>query len=137
MSERAARMILNSLNSIFTNLKKNPKQMIIVISSAVLFALFVYIMFIFKPQIANLSAVRSSLGKVKADLKNARFDISKIGAMKGEIESYDRKIGQYEKTLPTEDGIPDLLESLSEMAKSANMRIVCIVPVDQKEPEAG
>lgn len=128
---------MNSLNSILTNLKKSPKQMAIVISSTVLFGLLVSIIFIFKPQVVNISGVRTSLGKLKVDLRNARSDISRIGVMKDEIESYDKKIDQYEKTLPTEDGIPGLLESLSEMAKSANMRIAGIVPVDHKGSGAG
>ncbi len=127
---------MKNLNSIFTNFKKNPKQMVMVMSSVVLIALLVYIIFIFNPQVVSISGIRSGLGKVNADLKSARSDIAKIGSMKGAIESYDRKIGLYEKTLPTEDGIPGLLESLSEMAKSANMRIAGIVPVDQKESES-
>jgi len=128
---------MNSLNNIFTNLKKNPKQMIIVISSAVLLSLFVCIVFVFKPQIVNISGVRARLSKINADLKGARSDIARIGVMKDTVDSYKKKIGLYEKTLPTEDGIPGLLESLSGMAKSANMRIAGIVPIIQKKPEAG
>ncbi len=130
-------MTLSSLNSIFANLKKDPKQMVIVISSVTLLTLFVCIVFIFKPQVVSISGVRTRLSKVNADLRSARSDIAKISTMKDVIASYDKKMGLYEKTLPTEDGIPGLLESLSEMAKSANMRIAGIVPIAQKGSEAG
>lgn len=130
-------MIPKDFNTLLADLKKDPKKMMIAISSAVLSAVLVYLIFIFMPQVAHISEVRSKLGKVDADLKSARSDIAKIGSMKEAIESYNKKIGQYEKTLPTEDGIPGLLESLSEMAKNANMRIAGIVPIEHKVPEAG
>ena len=55
--------------------------------------------------------------------------IAKIDAMRTDIASYDEKIGRYGDLLPTETGIPTLLESLSEMARSSGMRIVSIEPV--------
>ncbi|MFH1190557.1 MAG: type 4a pilus biogenesis protein PilO [Candidatus Omnitrophota bacterium] len=130
-------MIMGRLNSILTNFKKNPKQMVIVISSAVLLVLVVDLLLILQPQVARVSAVRSELGKVTADVKTALSDIARIDAMKQAVEAYNEKIIKYEKTLPTEEGIPGLLERLSEMAKNANMRIAGIMPIERKEPEAG
>lgn len=126
-------MILNSIIAIFTRLKKNPKQMMVVISVSGALALLFYFNFLLKPQFMSICSNRSKLNKVRADLKAARSDIAKIDSMRNTVEVYNKKLGQYEKTLPTEEGIPDLLESLSEMAKNANMRIAGIVPVDQKE----
>jgi type IV pilus assembly protein PilO len=134
MNERR-QMIPKNLSAMLANIRKDPKQMMVIISSAVIFVLFVYLAFILKPQVASISEVRGKLGKLNADLKTARSDIAKISSMKDAIESYNKKIGQYEKTLPTEDGISSLLESLSEMAKNANMRIAGIVPIERKESE--
>ncbi|MCX5677758.1 MAG: type 4a pilus biogenesis protein PilO [Candidatus Omnitrophica bacterium] len=127
------RTILNNIIAIFTNLKKSPKQMIIVISAGCAFALLLYFNFLLKPQVINISGIRSNLGKVSADLRAAKSDIAKINSMRSAVEAYNKKLDKYEKTLPTEEGIPDLLESLSEMAKSSNMRIAGIVPVDQQK----
>jgi len=122
----------NNIKTIFENLKKNQKQMAILIAAAVILALLAYFNFLLKPQVVKISGIRSELSKASSDLRTARADIAKIKSMKKAIEEYNTKIGQYEKTLPTEEGIPDLLESLSNMAKNANMRIAGIVPVDSK-----
>jgi Tfp pilus assembly protein PilO len=52
------------------------------------------------------------------------------------IASYDEKIGRYGDLLPTEEGIPTLLESLSEMARSSGMKIVSIEPVEERDNKA-
>jgi len=130
-------MILNDISALFTNLKKNPKQMMIVLSVAAGLTLLVYLNFLLMPQIVNVSATRSKFIKVKTDLRDAKSDIARIGSMKGIVESYNKKVSQYEKTLPTEEGIPGLLENLSEMAKGANMRISGIIPTDQREAKTG
>jgi len=126
-------MISNNITAIFTSLKENPKQMMVVISVATVFTLLLYFNFLLKPQVMSICSAISKLDKVSADLKAARSDIAKINSMRNTVEAYNKKLGQYEKTLPTEEGIPGLLESLSEMAKNANMRIDGIAPVDQKE----
>lgn len=126
-------MTLKSITAIFASLKRNPKQMLIAIFIAAVFAVLLYFNFLLKPQIINLSDTRSKLRKVSADLKSAKSDIAKIDSMKSAIETYNKKLDKYERTLPTEEGIPDLLESLSRMAESTNMRIAGIVPVEQKE----
>jgi type IV pilus assembly protein PilO len=130
------RTILNNIIAIFTNLKKNPKHMIIVISAGSVFAFLIYFNFLLKPQIVSISEIRGKLDKASADLKAAKSDIARIGSMRNTVEAYNKKLDKYEKTLPTEEGIPDLLEGLSEMAKNANMRIAGIVPIEKKEAKS-
>lgn len=127
---------MDKITAIFANLKKNPKHMLIAISASVVFAILLYFNFLLKPQIINLSDTGSKLRKADMDLKTARSDIANIGSMKNSIEAYNKKLDRYEKTLPTEEGIPDLLEGLSEMARDANMRIAGIVPIDQREAKS-
>lgn len=124
---------MNNIIAIFTRLKKNPKQMMVAVSAATVFALLLYFNFLLKPQVMSICSDRSKLSKVSADLGAARSDIAKISDMEKAVKAYSKKLGQYEKTLPTEEGIPGLLESLSEMAKNASMRIDGIVPAEQKE----
>jgi Tfp pilus assembly protein PilO len=125
----------NKISALIANVKKDPKQMMIAVS-AVVVALLLDLNFLLKPQVVDVLGSAGKLSKVSADLKDARSDVAKIGSMKKAVEAYKEKIGKYEKTLPGERGIPDLLESLSGMAKSANMRIAGIVPVALVEPAA-
>lgn len=127
---------MDNIRVIFERLKRNPKQMLIVISAAVAVALLVYFAFILKPQVIKISGIMGRLNKARADLKTAESDIAGIGSMNNAVEAFNKKIGKYEKTLPIEEGIPGLLESLSEMARKANMRIAGIVPVGTKELKA-
>src|SRR3989338_6461538 len=56
-------------------------------------------------------------------------DISMIEKYKSNIEAYKAKVERYEKTLPAEQEIPSLLETLSRMAKSSNIKISALTPV--------
>ncbi len=125
--------ILNDLKTRFNDIKNDPKKLIIAISAVVGIALLLYTLFVLKPQIVNIAETRGKLGKINADLKSARADIANMGTMKSAVEAYNKKMSDYDKALPSEDKIPALLESLSEMANSADMRIAGIVPVAAKE----
>ena len=124
------------LNKIFSDILKNQKQMLAIIAATVILALFLYITFVLSPQIIRIFGVSGQLAKARADLRDSESDIAKIGNMKAAIEAYKTKVGRYEKTLPTEEGIPSLLESLSEMAKNSNMNIAGIVPVQPSDTRA-
>ena len=124
------------LNKIFSDILKNQKQMLAIIAATVILALFLYITFVLSPQIVRIFGVSGQLAKARADLRDAESDIARIGNMKAAIEAYKTKVGRYEKTLPTEEGIPSLLESLSEMAKNSNMNIAGIVPVQPSDTRA-
>ena len=123
---------MKDINTILSDLKKSPKQMMIVVSVATVALVLAYGFFFLKPQITGIFAMMGRLVKVSADLRTAKSDISKIGSMKSDVDAYNKKVDQYEKTLPAEDGIPGLLESLSEMANKANVSIAGIVPLDKK-----
>lgn len=123
---------MNPIGAIFRNTGKNSKLMALVASAAVVFLLLLYVRFLLVPQISGISEARSKLRNDTSLLKVALGDVAKIGLMKGVIEKYDKKLERYEKMLPADEGISDLLESLSDMAKLANMSIVGIVPVEQK-----
>lgn len=127
-------MLRQSIDKIFSDISKNPKQMAALIITTALIILFVYFNFLLKPQFIKIAGITGKLNKVNMDIKNSRADIAKIDGMKKAVEAYNAKIGQYEQLLPTKEGVPAILESLSEMAKSANMRISGIVPIDQKDP---
>ena len=113
--------------------KKDPKKMLIVAGIGTVVALFVYFNMLLRPQVAGLFSTVGKMSKMKADLKKAETDIAKINEMKANLASYDAKIGRYGDLLPSETGIPALLESLADMARSSGMRIISIEPVEEKE----
>jgi Tfp pilus assembly protein PilO len=99
----------------------------------------VYFHLLLRPQAAGMFGAMARVNKMKADLKKAETDIARIGEMKASIASYDEKIGRYGDLLPTEEGIPALLESLADMARGSNMKIVSIIPAEDQEskPRSG
>lgn len=115
---------------------KKQQQMMILIVVIALVAVVAYINLALRPQAAGIGRVFTNLGKARDDLKSAEAVIAKTAEMKKAIEAYENKVGRYEKTLPTEHGLPMLLEDLSEMAKASNMKIVGIVPVATKDASA-
>lgn len=110
--------------------------MMMVISAATVVIVSAYCFFILKPQAMGIISVIGKLAKVSGDLRVATADISRIESMKKAVADYSKKVAQYERSLPTEEGIPALLEGLSDMANKANMRIVGITPIDKKENKA-
>jgi len=111
------------------DLKKNKKQVMIFVVLIFLISIFIYFKCCFGPQIARVSGLLSKVGKTNQDLKSAMSDISMIEKYKSNIEAYKAKVERYEKTLPAEQEIPSLLETLSRMAKSSNIKISALTPV--------
>lgn len=124
--------IQDQLRRSLDKLKRDPKQLVVVMSVAVVVGLLFYLIVILRPQLTAIADIRSKLGKARNELKSATNDIAMIPSMTSTVETYNKKIGTYDKTLPTEDGIPDFLASLSSMAKNCNMAILAIVPVESK-----
>jgi len=116
------------MKKLLAGMKMNEQQTAITIVVLTIIALIAYFNFALRPQAAGIARVFANTGKVRADLKNAEALIGKMEEMKNSVAAYDKKVGRYEKTLPTEHGLPGLLEDLSEMAKGSNMKIVGIVP---------
>jgi type IV pilus assembly protein PilO len=126
---------MNMMN-LLAELRKDQKKMVIIAALVTITALFAYFRLLFMPQVSGLFSTVTKVNKLKTELKNAAADISRISEMRAAIASYDEKIGRYGDLLPTETGIPTLLESLSEMARSSGMKIVSIVPVEDRENKA-
>lgn len=120
---------------------KNKTQMMVFALLVVVIIAVLFINFLLIPQVARLTDVFSKMGKMRSDLKSATDDIAKIEKFHKDIDSYKGKVERYEKMLPAEQEIPTLLENLSEMAKSSNIKILGITPavqnMDQKAQKNG
>jgi len=111
------------------DIQVSSKQMMLAMAGAGVACALLFVLFIVKPQAVKLTGSLSKMGKKSGEIESARKDIAKIKSLKDEIERYRDKVDQYEKKLPVEQEIPNLLENLSEMAKSSNITIVGITPV--------
>jgi len=108
--------------------RKNKSQMMILAALIAVIIAALFLNFLLIPQATRLADIFSKMGKIRSDLKAAMGDIDKIGQFNKDIASYRGKVERYEKMLPAEQEIPTLLENLSAMAKSSNIKIIGITP---------
>lgn len=118
-------------------LDKNKKRVIILIALAALFMVIVYFNFVLKPHITGCVSTVIKMNKLHSDLKHAEADIRNIGKYKSNLDAYREKVERYEKMLPAEQEVPNLLGSLSGMAKSSSVKIVGITPAVTKQAQKG
>lgn len=114
------------------DLKDKKKVMILGIILTV-GAIYIYLSFLLLPQISRVATAYGKANKLNSEVKVAEREMSEIDGLKKKVAQYHEKIESYERMLPAEQEIPKLLEDLSEMAKSANVKIVAITPVQAKQ----
>lgn len=117
------------MTDILGELKKNPKQTAILITLVSVIGLIAYINFVLLSQIRSVAAQITTAKKMRSELAAAEKDAAGVSLLEKEIFANKEKINKYEKMLPAEQEIPELLEELSGMAKAANVKIVAITPV--------
>jgi type IV pilus assembly protein PilO len=126
------RIDLKNINLKSVDLKDPKIQNLILMVLLGLIAVVLYMYFVFIPQVGrDVSLVGKTL-KMRSDLKAARALISEKDALKKQAAEYNDKIEIYEKKLPAQQEIPDLLENLSRMARNADITIIGITPVSLK-----
>lgn len=109
--------------------KKDQPKMMVLIALVAILILVLYSYLILGPQIERLTDVLERSGKIISELKMAELLISKKDEFNKYVESSREKVEYYEKRLPVEQEIPSLLENLSNMAKSSNIKIIGITPL--------
>ncbi|MFA6321031.1 MAG: type 4a pilus biogenesis protein PilO [Candidatus Omnitrophota bacterium] len=112
---------------------KDKKKVLILGAIVGVGAIYIYLSFILLPQIARVAVAYSKADKLNSEAKVAQREISEIEGLKKQVIKYRGKIESYESMLPAEQEIPKLLEGLSDMAKSANVKIVAITPIQSKQ----
>jgi type IV pilus assembly protein PilO len=109
---------------------RNPqmqKMLAIGIVSIIVSVLYLY--FVFMPQVSRAVILLVKVSRIKADLISAKSTSTDLEGLKKKLAEYNDKVEWYEKKLPAEQEIPNLLENLSDMAKGANIKITSIMPV--------
>jgi Tfp pilus assembly protein PilO len=112
---------------------KNKRQVALVACLIGALLLYLYVNFLLLPQISDVAAVYDRANKIRSGVKAAERNVAEIESLKKQVALYRGKIDSYERILPAEQGISKLLEDLSEMAKSANVKIVGITPLSSKQ----
>ncbi|MDO8525560.1 MAG: type 4a pilus biogenesis protein PilO [Candidatus Omnitrophota bacterium] len=112
---------------------KNTKQMMAITAVIILGGSYLYVNFIILPQARGVARAYDKVRKIRAEVKISERDISGIDSLKKQMEKYQSKIESYERMLPIEQEVPKLLEELSVMAKSSNVKIIGITPVQPKQ----
>lgn len=105
---------------------KTQTIILMVLLGVIIFVMYIY--FIFMPQVARDIDLIGKTIRMKGDLKEARSLISEKETLKKKAAEFNEKIEIYEKKLPVEQEIPNLLENLSKMAINANITIIGITP---------
>ena len=113
--------------------KDKKTQVMILAGLLSILAVIIYVTFILVPHIERVFDAVGQVSKAGADLKEAQDNVSNIPRFKANLATYMEKVDRYEKMLPAQQEIPTLLESLSGMAKSSNVKIIGIMPVVGKE----
>ena len=110
------------------DIKNDPRKLAAAIGAGFLVVFLIYFNFILRPQVAQVTSLVAKMNKTRVELKDAEATISEIPKFRKEIGLYEDKVTHYEKMLPAEREIPSLLENLSDMAKSSNVKIIGITP---------
>lgn len=118
------------------DIKNNPRQIIFLVAGVAIVAAYFYVKLLLLPQIAGATKSFNQANALRLEVKAAENDIAKTAKLKKEIAAYQSKIESYESMLPVEQEVPKLLESLSAMAKSSNVKIVGITPLALKQEES-
>jgi len=118
------------------DLKDKKTQVMILAGLLCVLALIIYVSYILAPQVERVFGAVGKVSKVGSDLKIAQDNIANIGKFKNNLAAYEEKVDRYEKMLPAQQEIPALLESLSDIAKNSNVKIVGIMPIVGKGDKA-
>lgn len=111
-------------------LKKAKKNEIIIYAIAASCIVFVGYYFLFlSPVISRFFSVFREVARAQSKLNDARLSINRVPKIKEEIEELRYRTNLYSNKLPKEEEFPVVLESLSDMAKNADVKITKILPV--------
>jgi len=120
------------LNNVKDTLKfgKDKKQTLLIGVAIFLAIMIAYGYIFFRPHAGELMALFSKLSNLKLELSSAKTDIATKPMLEKTKASLLSKIDYYEKQLPEQKEIPKILESLSEIAIGAGVKIIAIKPAE-------
>ncbi|MFH2138819.1 MAG: type 4a pilus biogenesis protein PilO [Candidatus Omnitrophota bacterium] len=92
-----------------------------------------YVMFVFMPLVSRLMKLSAEEKQIMNQLKNAETVFADKNKLTEEVENIKKKISYYEKRLPQEINVPEVLDSLIKMGKDSGVVFISIEPLDVDE----
>ncbi|MDD5680621.1 MAG: type 4a pilus biogenesis protein PilO [Candidatus Omnitrophica bacterium] len=118
-------------------LKKAKKNEIIVFTVLICGIILIgYVLLFFNPIISKLSDISRKVSKMQSDLNIASLSIESMPKMEKEVSGLKQKAIAYSNKLPREEEFPALLERLSAMAQTADVKITKIAPIKDADSTA-
>ena len=110
--------------------KKLSQKEQIFIAGVILIGIIVlfYYMFIFQPMLKKIIVYGQEEKKVNAQLQNANNFAADKERLSVEVENISKKIVFYEKRLPKETDIPQVLDELIKIGKNSKVTFISIEP---------
>lgn len=118
-------------------LDESKRKIFLVYGALILAAFAAYVMFLLKPAVANLCRAIPRMKVLKSDIKAVTDELPfKQNLLRKQAEQAKNLI-LYEKKLSKEKELPVLLESISKMARSSNVKILGITPLSELRKASG
>lgn len=114
-------------------LGKNKKETILLTILVVTVIISVYFHLMLRPTIQKLGIILPKVSLLEEELENAEFLIAKKDLISKEQAKLQLAMDEYRKMFPSEQEVPKLLKSLSDMAGKSNMKIVSIKPFAKED----
>ena len=113
-------------------LKKAKKSEIIAFTVLVCMIIVIGYYFLFlSPVTSKLPFLFRETSRIQTEINKAELSINSMPKIKEQIKELKSKEVLYSSNLPREEEFPAVLESLSSMAKSANIKITKILPMKE------
>lgn len=110
-------------------LKKAKKNQIMAFMVVICVFILVGYSFLFLgPVMSKLTFLFQNVSRLRIKLDTAEISINSMPKLKKEIGEIRSKVDFYSNKLPREEEFPSILESLSDMAQDANVKITKILP---------
>ena len=106
--------------------KKSEITAFVILACCIVFACY-YLTFL-SPAISRFLSLYREVSATQCKLDAAELSIDRTAQIKKEIDLLKHKADFYRNKLPKEEEYPEVLESLSKIAKSAGVKITKILP---------
>lgn len=115
------------------NKKLSQKDQIFISGLILIGILIVFcFMFIFQPMLKTVMEFSKEEEAIKTQLKNATNIAADKKRLSDEVESISERIAFYEKRLPKETDIPQVLDELVKIGEESNVTFISIEPQEIK-----
>ncbi len=119
----------------FKNLPPHLRIIITALPSAILIALFVFLIYI--PRNEEIDILSAKIAKLDKEIISAESKIRKLDALRKENKLLKRRLARLKEQLPEEKEVSELLKQISELGLKSGLKILLWKPGARKTEPAG